>query len=58
MAYTHTQELDKLIERTHDLQVAAADDGFDDAATKLEEAIEALRGIDFADAADEDEEND
>jgi hypothetical protein len=53
MAATHTQELDKLIDRVQDLQTESAEDGFDDAATTLEEVIETLRGIDFSNGEDE-----
>jgi hypothetical protein len=50
---THVQELDKLIDRVQDLQVEASEDGFDAAATTLDEVIETLRGIDFNDGEDE-----
>jgi hypothetical protein len=46
---TYTQKLDTIIARAQDLHAEAIDDGLDNAATKLEEAIEALKAVEFGD---------
>jgi hypothetical protein len=47
MAQTLTAQLDQSIDRLQDVRDAAIDADQDEAVTKLEEAIEALREIDF-----------
>jgi hypothetical protein len=44
-----TEKLDKIIDRVQNLHVEAADAGLDNAAEKLEEALEALRAVDVND---------
>jgi hypothetical protein len=47
MSQTLTVKLDKIIDQVQDLHADAIDDGLDNAATKLEEAIEALKAVEF-----------
>jgi hypothetical protein len=54
MAQTLTERADKIVEKLQDLAIDAEDNG--EAVTKIEELIESLREINFADAPDEDEE--
>jgi hypothetical protein len=56
MAQTLTQRLAKIIDHAQDLYSEAIDDGLDNAATKLEEAIEALKVVEFGDPNPEFEE--
>jgi uncharacterized protein YgfB (UPF0149 family) len=53
MMATLTQQLDAAIDRLQDVHDSAIDDDQDEAATKLEEAIEALRDVNFNDGEDE-----
>ena len=55
MAQTLTAQLDVAIDKLQDVHDAAIDEDKDEAATKLEEAIEALREIDFSNGEDDDE---
>jgi hypothetical protein len=50
---TLTQQLDAAIDRLQDVHDNAADADMDEQATKLEEAMEALRDIDFGEENDE-----
>jgi hypothetical protein len=54
MAQTLTERADKIVTKLQDLQLDIEDN--DEATIKLEELIEQLRGIDFTDGVDEDEE--
>jgi hypothetical protein len=46
---SHTGTLDKIIDQVQDLHADAIDDGLDNAATKLEEALETLKAVEFGD---------
>jgi hypothetical protein len=53
LAQTLTAQLDVAIDRLQDVHDAAIDADQDEAATKLEEAMEALRDIDFHEENDD-----
>jgi len=52
---THVKELDKILDDIRDLSVAASEDGLDEQAATLEEVLEQLRGIDFNNGVEENE---
>jgi hypothetical protein len=53
LAQTLTAQLDQAIDKLQDVHDSAIDADQDEAATKLEEAMEALREIDFNEENDD-----
>ena len=50
----HTAKLDQIVDQVQDLLVVATEEGFDDAATTLENILEHLNAVQFAESGEED----